>query len=65
MGNWVEYQLSYSSYLSYGMAHREDWNFNTFHVAECSHAPIKIIGEYSIKFYRIYKINEKLDIPII
>jgi 3'5'-cyclic nucleotide phosphodiesterase len=38
----------------------EDWNFNTFHVAECSHAPIKVIGKYSIKLYRLYKINEKV-----
>ncbi|OMJ70148.1 hypothetical protein SteCoe_31946 [Stentor coeruleus] len=30
-----------------------EWNFNTFFVSECSRAPIKVIGEYTIKLYRL------------
>ena len=37
-----------------------EWNFNTFFIAECSHAPIRIVGEYSIKSYRL---NELIAIP--
>jgi hypothetical protein len=30
-----------------------EWNFNTFFVSECSRAPIKVIGEYTIKLYSL------------
>ncbi|OMJ83761.1 hypothetical protein SteCoe_15239 [Stentor coeruleus] len=30
-----------------------EWNYNTFFIGECSRAPIKVIGEYIIKLYRL------------
>ena len=38
----------------------KEWSFNTFFIAECSHAPIRLVGEYSIKLYRL---NELIVIP--
>ena len=37
----------------------KEWNFNTFYVAECSNAPIKVIGEFTIMRYGL---DESFDI---
>lgn len=54
----IEYNMS--ELLGFLRQIGKDWNFNTFFISECSHAPIKVIGEYIVKIYRL---EEMIGIP--